>query len=248
MSTIIFYDIPSKLPDNLFGPNTQKTRFTLRYKGLPFKTEWIEFSDIEPKCKELGIAPTAKKPDGSPRYTVPAIYDPSTKKYIADSILIAEYLDEQYPNTPRLIPDGTKALQHAYNAAFATQFGPVLAIVLPAVIKVVNPPSEKFLRAVMEADGKTVEEKEPKGEERKAIWQTFKENMHVVDGWIQRNGGGVFLGGDKPIFADFEMAGFIFTIRAALGKDSELWKEFERFDEGRWGKFVEAVEKYQSYD
>ncbi|KAF8625610.1 hypothetical protein AX17_006796 [Amanita inopinata Kibby_2008] len=247
MSTITFFDIPCKLSDNLWSPNTQKTRFTLNYKGLPFKTEWVEFPDIEAKCKELGIPATAKKPDGSPRYTVPAIYDTSTKKYVADSILIAEYLDKQYPNTPRLIPEGTKALQHAYIAAFATQFGSVFPVILGPLLKVLNPPSEKFIRAGVEADGKPAEEKVPKGEAFKEAWVKVKESFTMVDGWIQKSGG-VFLGGDKPVFADFEMAGYIFTMRAVWGKDSELWKEFEGFNEGRWGKFVTAVEKYQSYN
>lgn len=61
----------------------------------------------------LGIKLGAK-PDtmaGKPWYTLPIIYDPSTDRVVADSLEIAKYLDEQYPETPNVIPPGTDALQ-----------------------------------------------------------------------------------------------------------------------------------------
>ncbi|KAF8628763.1 hypothetical protein AX15_003736 [Amanita polypyramis BW_CC] len=247
MSTIIFYDIPSKLPGNVWSPNTQKTRFTLNYKRIPFTTVWWEFDEIESKAKETGIPPTGKKQDGSPLYTIPAIYDPATKKYIADSVLIAEYLDEQYPNTPRLIPDGTLALQHAYITALFTKLGAALPLVPYATVKIMNPSSAKFLRNRFEADGKTVEEKVLKGDELKGQWAKVKESFGDVAGWIKKSEG-PFLGGDKPIFADFETAGWLFFLRAILGKDDGLWQDFLTWNDGVLGKFVGAVEQYQSYE
>ncbi|KAF8721476.1 hypothetical protein AX14_010318 [Amanita brunnescens Koide BX004] len=246
-NVIILYDIPSKLPDKAWSPNVLKTRFTLTYKGIPFVSEWWDFEEIEPKSKELGIAPTGKKPDGSPHYTLPAIYDPATKKYISDSILIAEYLDKEHPNTPRLIPDGTLALQHAYPTAFSTQFNAAGPLIPDPLIKILNPSNEKHIRTKVEKGGTTVEEMGLKGDARKEQWAKAKANFSVVDGWIQKSGG-TFLGGDKPIFADFATAGWIFFLRAILGKDSELWQEFLTWDDGRWGKYVSAVEQYLCYN
>jgi len=92
--------------------------YTLNLKGIPYKTEWVEYPDIEPICKKLGIAPTYKNADGSDRYTIPAIHDPSTGVYISDSVLIAEYLDKTYPYTPQVFPHHTHALHAAFTAAF----------------------------------------------------------------------------------------------------------------------------------
>ena len=222
-------------------------RFTLAYKGIPFVSEWWDFDKIEPKSKELGIAPTGKKPDNSPRYTLPAIYDPATKKYISDSILIAEYLDKEYPNTPRLFPDGTLALQHAYGTAFSTRFGAVGPLIQDLVIKILSPSGEKHIRArVRERFGKAIEETSLKGDARKEQWEKARANLSIVDGWIQKSGG-TFFGGDRPIFIDFETAGWIFFLRTVLGEDSDEWQQFLTWDNGRWSKFVSAVEQYLSY-
>lgn len=34
----------------------------LNYKKLPYRTEWVEYPDIAPKFKELGIAPNTRDP------------------------------------------------------------------------------------------------------------------------------------------------------------------------------------------
>ncbi|KAF8878319.1 hypothetical protein BD779DRAFT_1554828 [Infundibulicybe gibba] len=103
-NAIIFYDIPSMIPGNAWSPNTWKTRFSLNYKSLAYKTEWVEYPDIEPLCKKIGAPPTSTKATGEPHYTLPVIFDPKTKRAISDSAAIAEYLDEQYPETPKLFP------------------------------------------------------------------------------------------------------------------------------------------------
>ena len=131
---IILYDIPSKVGP--WSPNTWKTRqvprnssnhikltvfssYSLNYKGLPFRTVWVEYPDIESTLKAAGIVSnTRKKPDGSPTWTVPAIYDPKTKTGITESFAIAEYLDKTYPDTPLLIPPGTRTLQKAWIPTF----------------------------------------------------------------------------------------------------------------------------------
>jgi glutathione S-transferase len=43
------------------------------------------------------------------------IQDPSTGKTVGDTFEIAQYLDEEYPHGPRLIPPSTTALHRAFN-------------------------------------------------------------------------------------------------------------------------------------
>ena len=61
--------------------------------------------------KELGILPSTSS---LIPYTVPTIYDPNTRRIVTESFAIAKYLEEAYPDTPRLITPGTAGLQAAY--------------------------------------------------------------------------------------------------------------------------------------
>ncbi|KAF9479952.1 hypothetical protein BDN70DRAFT_993116 [Pholiota conissans] len=76
--SIILWDIPSTIGP--WSSNTWKVRYCLNFKGIPYKTEWIEYPDIAPHCQRLGISYTTIKSDGMPYYSLPAIYDGSEKR------------------------------------------------------------------------------------------------------------------------------------------------------------------------
>ncbi|KAJ7070513.1 hypothetical protein C8F01DRAFT_1244250 [Mycena amicta] len=50
---ITLYDIASSLPETTFSPNVAKTKYCLKIKGLPFKTVWLEYSEIKPMRARL---------------------------------------------------------------------------------------------------------------------------------------------------------------------------------------------------
>ncbi|RAL65694.1 hypothetical protein DID88_005362 [Monilinia fructigena] len=68
-------------------------RLLLNYKEIPYKTIWIEYPDITPTFKSLGITPN---PTGIP-YTIPTIRLPDST-YHQDSYSIASTLDASYPD------------------------------------------------------------------------------------------------------------------------------------------------------
>lgn len=125
---IIFYDISSLAPGKAWSPNTWKTRsvvhspslpslqfhshvgtrYLLNIKGLPYRTQWVELPDIADLLKALGVSPNLASPFP---YSLPAIYDPRTKRAIMDSAEIAKYLDDEYPATPVVIPKELRAYQ-----------------------------------------------------------------------------------------------------------------------------------------
>jgi len=128
---IVLYDFDGNAsPHKAWNPNTWKARYcfilpyaphgvyilsrlALNMKGVKYVTEWLEYPDVEPVTKKLGVPPNGKRPDGSDLYTLPVIVDPNAGAAIVDSERIAEYLEKQYPNAqgPVLFPPGTKGLQ-----------------------------------------------------------------------------------------------------------------------------------------
>ncbi|KDR69176.1 hypothetical protein GALMADRAFT_77653 [Galerina marginata CBS 339.88] len=246
--TIILYDIPSPRPGIAWNPNTWKTRYTLNIKGIPYKTEWVEYCDIEPLSKKLGISPTSTKADGSPLYTLPAIYDPSTKTYVAESLVIAEYLEKTYPDSPPLFPHNSLGLQTAFTSAFTANLNPLFEFILPEVTLNLNPPSAEYFRRTREIEfGKTMEEVLPKGEKGVAQWAEYKAGLGKVDAWYVKNGGkGPFLLGETPSWADVVVGGWTIWLRIVWGEDSRQWKDIKSWHGGRWNAILDSLKKYET--
>ncbi|KAF9564189.1 hypothetical protein CPC08DRAFT_272712 [Agrocybe pediades] len=250
--TIILYDIPSKLPIKAWSPNTWKTRFCLNYKGLPYRTEWVEYPDIAEHAKKHGLKPTGEKNpwDGGPYYSLPAIHDEATGIYISDSWLIAEYLEKQYPDTPSVFPNNTKGLQEALGNTYDSLLDPLWNFILPLTAGRLNPRSEEyFIRTRSLAFGKPLAEVLPTGEQATTEWAQIKEIMNKVDGWFAKTDDkGPFILGDVISWADFEIAGNKIWMKVIWGEDSEQWKDVASWNGGRWENLLKALEKYSSVD
>ncbi|KDQ50539.1 hypothetical protein JAAARDRAFT_199937 [Jaapia argillacea MUCL 33604] len=253
MSNVItLYDIPAaSIKDRAWSPNTWKARFALNIKGIPYKTVWLEYTEIEPALLKLGAKATDTKPDGRPHYTLPVIHDPSTNAVVSDSYAIAEYLDAQYPDTIPLFPKGSAALQAGFVRALQDlALSNVWVILLPATHDRLNPGelSQDYFRRTREARfGKTLEELCPEGKERKETWGLVRRGWSLVDGWFKKNrdGEGDFVIGKEVTFVDVFIVSFLLWFKLILGEDSEAWKSVLTWDEGRWGKMLEAFEKWQ---
>ncbi|KIM38462.1 hypothetical protein M413DRAFT_75837 [Hebeloma cylindrosporum] len=245
--TITFYDIPSTNPGRACSPNTFKARYTLNFKGIPYVTEWVEFPDIEPLCKKLGIPLTSKNAEGSDYYSLPAIYDPSTGVYLSDSLVIAEYLEKTYPGTPQVFPDNTIALQLSFVSAFYGNIGAIWDFITPAACAKLNPRSIEYYRRTRKIWlGKEMEDVAPKGEAAVAQWAQFKNGLAKVDAWYAKNGGeGPFLLGKTPSWGDITVASCLILFRIVWGKDSEEWKDISSWNEGRWAGILEALKSYE---
>lgn len=113
-------------------------RYSLNFKGIPYKTIWLEYPDIEPTMRSIGAAPTTNA-GGKTMYTLPVIVDPFRPTssggpiVVSDSWAIAEYLDNAYPGTQQLIPEGTNALQmhfqtHVNKILFLEALAPILIL------------------------------------------------------------------------------------------------------------------------
>ncbi|KAF8625627.1 hypothetical protein AX17_006812 [Amanita inopinata Kibby_2008] len=246
MSTIVFYDIPCK-PGISWSPNTLKVRFVLNYKGLDYKTEWVEYPDIQAKCKGLGIGPTEYNQDGSPYYSLPAIYDPTTKTAIADSYHIVRYLDKTYPDSPRVMPEGTEALQ--YFPLFSHAMGPntpLWSFALPTTHGILNPRSQEYFRRTREAMlGKKLEDVAPRGEQADTAWKRIKSGYEKLDEFLQLSGG-PYMMGQTISYLDISIVSWTLWLRCIFGEDSEKWRDIVSWNGGRWGRMIESFAKYET--
>jgi len=269
---ILLFDIPTTLS----GPNSPNTwrvryvvlieeciypgllcleslRFALNYKGLDYRTQWVDVSAIEATCKPLGIHPTGVKPNGQPQYTLPAIIDrtdPSDPVILSNSIPIIEYLESTYPPAPgsELFPGGTKAFQ-----VLVIQF--VVIKLLSFVSKLAlkdwyrskSPGEQVNLRARVEGRfGKPLEEVELKGAEREATWKELEQIMKSVEDAFKKNESGPFLMGRQVSCADFALCGALIFFKG-ISPDG-LWEGVASWDGGRWARYLDAFKDWMAVD
>ncbi|KAJ3827161.1 hypothetical protein F5880DRAFT_1475014 [Lentinula raphanica] len=248
---IVFYDIPFAKPNICWSPNTWKARYCLNYKGLAYRTEWVEYPDIEALCIKIGAAPTSVEDKGTARYTLPVIYDPSTGQVISESFNIAVYLETTYPDTPRVFPSGTRALHsafahHAYSQLVNQPLGP---FVRPLVFeKLPVGKSQEYYRRAREAlYNVKVEDWAPRGEVRAKEWKKVEKCLVMFGKYLEATkdeAGGGFICGAEPTFADFVIAGILQWCKEGFGAESVDWKDIVTWQDGRWGSFMHSLEKF----
>lgn len=224
-------------------------RYVLNYKKLPYKTIYSEFPDLEAVTKGAGIPPNGTKLDGvTPYYTCPAITDDATGVALPDSYKIAEYLDKAYPDTPKVIPPGSEALQAAFYDQFHQVVTDLLPIFVPRVPAILSERSvEYYVRARFARFGKPLDQLEPVGEERAKAWEKIKASLGRIDTWLSKSSGPFFMG-DTVTFADFVVASLFQGLRIVLGESSEEWKDIERWHNGRWINLLKNLEQFASVE
>ncbi|KAI0076477.1 hypothetical protein K474DRAFT_1622947 [Panus rudis PR-1116 ss-1] len=250
---IVFYDIPGKYPERkAWSPNTWNTRFALNYKGIKYRTEWIEYPDIEGLYKKLGTPATSKKADGSDYYTLPLIHDPSTNTIVSDSLLIARYLDRTYPDTPPLFPKGTHAVQAGFiGAVDDAMTRSIFPLVAAFACNYLNESSHRFFRETREPRVGKLEEMAPWGTEKgEEVWKRTEEKFGRVADWLDANKldgtTGPFVFGENISHADTFIGGRLIWAKTVWGEDSREWKRLATWHGGRWDRFLQVLDQYSA--
>jgi len=248
MQPIVLYDLKrnaAKEEDYAWSPNTWRARIVLNMKGLPYKTEWLNFTEVAPTNTKLGVSPN---PEGSmlPQ-TVPTIYDPNTKKVVNESTQIAEYLDTQYPDDLGLFPPRSRATQRA----FVDQNVKLMEVAFTAFVNVIFSQTQEsdreYFRTSRQAwfGGATLEDVEPKGEQLDAILKGVQKWFDDRYGWIQAGGkGALFYGGETPLYADVDLMSYLQFIERVLDKEHPVYKLMVDANDGHWVKFKQAFSKW----
>ena len=185
--------------------------------------------------------------DRDPWYTVPIIHDQSTGVVMSESYDIVQYLDKQYPSSPRVITPGTAAFEAAYYRYFFAGVvskwpGPIHQY----MYETLSPEAAAFIKESREeALGDTLVNiaKDPQSH-----WDAYKDFYGTVVRPIYEKAEGIFLKGTEPAWADFVTSAWLLSIKLLYGAGSEEWKYIETWHEGRWVKLIKDLEPYAYVD
>ena len=209
MSEVILYDIPTKDPRRCWSYNPWKSslypraliaaeslrnadrcltaRLALNLKGIPYKTEWLEYPDIAPTLKSFGVPPNEPP---ARDYSSPAIC--ISGKYIMDSRKIADALEKEYPS-PSLHLDSP--ILKKVEELVPECIGTLLPVILPRVPRVVLSPrsAEYFSRDRAEHFGMDLSqlEKEKGGD---SAWKAAEPKWKELGTLLNAEGGPFFMG------------------------------------------------------
>jgi glutathione S-transferase len=205
MSKATLFDIPQKTTDGKpvtsWSPNVWETRMALNYKNLPYKTQWLEYREMEPVLSTKRITPTPTK------YTVPAIQLADGSAFM-DTANIAPVLENEVPQPSlRLDTDLHKKVM-----PFVAQImGPLMFLVFAQVGRDIIPEHEReeWVKGKEAQFGKplVVPEKSAADE----TWEKAKPGFNALGEFMKSNkkDEGPFLLGSQVCYGDFILAGIV---------------------------------------
>ena len=213
--TIILHDLVGADPARPFSPHCWKVAMALAHKGLPFERNKVCFTEI-PRI------------EGGVCKTLPVIRDGS--QVIADSFLIAAYLEESYPDRPSLFGgEGGQAMARFIEAWTNATLHPALAkIALKDIHEVLGPEDQAYFRTSRETRmGKTLEQLT---ERRQAEIDGFYAKLMPLHLMLKTQ---PWIGGSSPLFADYIVFGALQWARVTstaqlFEDDSPVADWFER--------------------
>lgn len=206
---IILYDLACT-KGICFSPAVWRIRLLLNYKSIPYTTTFLEFPDIEPTLKDLGIPPNTT---GKHAFTVPAIHHIPTNTHIMDFPAIATFLETTYPE-PKVVL--TSDLGSEIEKKARAVVGPAFYTSLqPRELHIISPRAQVYFRRTREAAlGHPLEELIAGGREEE-VWKAVGEDARAAGALMRTNKAeGPFVLGAQPSFTDFFIAGALQNARA----------------------------------
>ncbi|CAO2650788.1 Nn.00g020800.m01.CDS01 [Neocucurbitaria sp. VM-36] len=238
-SQVVLYDLPSQQGTS-WSLNPWKTRMILNFKGIDYKTEWIEYPDLAPTLKSFGLPPNDKNAPGYfADYSSPAIRYPDGT-YGMDSWLIAQELEKRYPS-PSLHfhnPIAVQAQGHVDKLKEA-----LILHLIPKVPSLLNKPSADYYYETREKSfGAPLQEVERKSATEEC-WENAKGPAKEAGDLLRQNGG-PFFSGESVSYADFIFVSFLHCMRRV---SSDLFERTLALDSA-FPKVYEASKQWLEKD
>ena len=194
--TMKMYDLAGSDPARRFSPYCWRSKLAIAHKGLPVETVPWRFTE----------KPLLPQPN---KGIVPVLVDGA--KVIADSWAIAQHLETSYPDKPSLFGGETAVgVTHALNAWCDTAVHATLArLVIADIYDHVAPQDRDYFRTSREArfSGKTLPQVQATRDQDVAA---FRNVLHPVRIALTDQ---AFLGGSKPMYADYIVMGCFLWVR-----------------------------------
>ncbi|UNI16570.1 hypothetical protein JDV02_002996 [Purpureocillium takamizusanense] len=208
---ITLFDLRSKAPNHAWSLNPWKTRLLLNYKGLDYKTEWLNYPEIKPRL-EAHVSPNAE----GYAYSIPTVAFPDGT-WVMDSRAIAAAIEERHPSPPAHLSSPYQARIEALVPAAMKALLPVLYPQIPRSL--LEPASiEYWYRVRSEKVGMPIDEFEAKYGGDAAYAAATKPLRDITSLYAEKASDGPFLQGKEPCYADFAWIAFLeFTRR--VGED-----------------------------
>jgi len=239
---ITLYDVPSTVPQP-WAPNIWRIRFILNFKRLPYRTVWVDFSEVEATLKSLGAPPTAVRADGKQLYTLPVIIDTlrsrSQPTILSNAATIAEYLESSYPARP-VYPEGSRALQSLFVHFIQDVFAkPLLPILVPLSHQRLPERSQAHFPGQVNYQQLT-------GPQREQAWRAVKDQFDFLAALLDKNSGGdgdgVVAMGREVSYADFALCSVLIWIEKVSPHDG--WSRVRQWHGGRWARLWERCKDH----
>lgn len=207
---IILYDLASRGRCASWSFNVWKTRLVLNYKGISYRTEWVDHVNIAEILVKTGVSPNTSGQGSA--YTVPTIRLPNGT-CIRDSAVIAQKLEELYPS-PSLYHDAN--LQAKTEQAIGAIAGPLLPIYMSLIHRrvIVESSIPYFLETREKRFGMSLEKfEQSKGGEQ--AWKAAEPGFKLVSALLteHKRDNGPFILGTQLCYADFIIAAMAESIR-----------------------------------
>lgn len=192
---VVLYDLAFEA-DRRPSPYCWRTRMALAHKGLACETRPVGFAEIK------AIA-------GGGQRTVPVIED--NGRVLADSQVIADYLEEQYPSRPTLYggAPGRALAVFVHNWVMSVQ-GQIFPMICHDLWRHVLPADRAYIRESREKRlGRPLEAAQA---EREGKLEPFRRALEPLRATVK---GQPYLCGERPMYADYIVFGTFQWARSA---------------------------------
>lgn len=182
------YDLAGAQPDRRFSPYCWRVRMALAHKGLDPEVIAWRFTEKE-----------VLAPSGQGRVPVLVHND----KWLCESWVIAQYLEQQFPERPSLFggPQG-QALSYLYSTLGDFHASQMVRMVLLDIYHHLNEQDQAYFRETREQRfGMTLEQVV---QDRETQLPSFRESLFPLRAALKAQ---AFFGGDSPLYADYALFG-----------------------------------------
>ncbi|KZL73092.1 glutathione S-transferase [Colletotrichum tofieldiae] len=229
---LTLFDIPDR-NSTCWSLNPWKIRLALNHKGIDYKTEWLEYPDIEPRLKPTGLE---GDPNQAALFTCPTVQFPDGT-YVMDSAKIIKRIEVDYPEPSLQL--NSEVLQQVYDLVTKT-FDALRPVLLPLAPRDIlsKRSAEYFLETRAKRYGMTLDELE-KTQGGELAWANAKDSLQKAAALLNKTNGPFFLG-DKFSYTDCVYVGFLFLAKR-FSEDSyqRIVQHSDSFD-----KLFKASEKW----